>query len=164
MGKPIRIHIRWMVRADMPEVQGIENAAYEYPWTEEDFLRVLRQRNCIGMVAEHTERINRILGYMIYELSSDRLQILNFAVSKDHRRCSIGQQMIAKLEGKLTVHRRNRITCEIRESNLDALNFFKTKGFRAIKVLRDFYQEWTTEDAYLMEYRMPADVLAGARA
>ena len=52
-----RVHIRWMIRRDMPEVLAIEHASFEYPWCEEEFLRVLRQRNCIGMVAEHGERI-----------------------------------------------------------------------------------------------------------
>ena len=48
----VRVHIRWMIRRDMPEVLDIENQAFEFPWTEEDFIRCLRQRNCIGMVAE----------------------------------------------------------------------------------------------------------------
>ena len=43
-----RVHIRWMIRRDMPEVLAIEHASFEYPWCEEEFLRVLRQRNCIG--------------------------------------------------------------------------------------------------------------------
>src|SRR5690348_2779098 len=45
------VHIRWMIRRDMPEVMRTERASFEYSWTEDDFLRCLRQRNCIGMVA-----------------------------------------------------------------------------------------------------------------
>ena len=48
--------------------------------------------------------------------------------------------------------RRNRILLEIRETNLDAQLFFRDSGFRAISVLRDFYDD-TTEDAYLMQFR-----------
>ena len=47
----IRVHIRWMIRRDMPEVLQTEQESFEHSWTEEDFLRCLRQRNCIGMVA-----------------------------------------------------------------------------------------------------------------
>ena len=48
--------IRWMIRRDMPEVLDIEQQSFEFAWTEEDFLCCLRQRNCIGMVAERQER------------------------------------------------------------------------------------------------------------
>src|SRR3954451_20269262 len=58
----VRVHIRWMIRRDMPEVLAIEHAGFEYPWCEEECLRVLRQRNCIGMVAEYGERV---VGFMI---------------------------------------------------------------------------------------------------
>ena len=52
-----RVHIRWMIRRDMPEVLQTEQLSFEYAWNEEDFLRCLRQRNCIGMVAEHGEKV-----------------------------------------------------------------------------------------------------------
>ena len=48
------VQIRWMIRRDMPEVLDIERLSFEFAWTEEDFLCCLRQRNCIGMVAERT--------------------------------------------------------------------------------------------------------------
>ena len=74
----VSVQIRWMIRRDMPEVLKIEHESFEFNWTEEDFLACLRQRNCIGMVAEHD---NRVVGFMIYELHKTRLHILNFAVA-----------------------------------------------------------------------------------
>ena len=41
----------------MPEVLKIEHESFEFNWTEEDFLACLRQRNCIGMVAEHENHV-----------------------------------------------------------------------------------------------------------
>ncbi|MEK6238743.1 MAG: ribosomal-protein-alanine N-acetyltransferase RimI, partial [Planctomycetales bacterium] len=55
--RELRVHIRWMIRRDMPEVLAIENSSFEFPWSEEDFLRSLQQRNCIGMVAEWEDSI-----------------------------------------------------------------------------------------------------------
>ena len=94
-----RVHIRWMIRRDMPEVLAIEHASFEYPWCEEEFLRVLRQRNCIGMVAEYGERI---VGFMIYELHRNKIHVLDFATHPEFRRRGVGRQMIAKLVGKLS--------------------------------------------------------------
>ena len=146
---PVCVHIRWMIRRDMPSVLAIEQNCFEFAWTEEDFIRCLRQRNCIGMVAEMDDQI---VGFMIYELHKNRLHILNFAVHSDHRRNGVGNAMCSKLFGKLSHERRNRIMLEVRETNLEAQLFFKNLGFRAISVLRDFYDD-TVEDAYLMQYR-----------
>ena len=203
----VRVHIRWMIRRDMADVLAIENASFEFPWLEDDFIRCLRQRNCIGMVAESepdgrmvlphprngspgaeaptasrasgsepdgrmvlprpgfsdaetivsgstrpSGRENRIVGFMVYELNKNRIHILNFAVAPDVRRFNIGTQMLDKLVAKLSTSRRNRVILEVRETNLDAQIFFRENGFRAVSVLRDYYQD-TTEDAYLMQYR-----------
>ncbi len=60
--------------------------------------------------------------------------------------------MIEKLLGKLSSQRRVRITLEVRETNLPAQLFFKTAGFRAVTVLRAYYED-SPEDAYLMQFR-----------
>ncbi|HUT89398.1 MAG TPA: ribosomal protein S18-alanine N-acetyltransferase [Thermoguttaceae bacterium] len=145
----LRVHIRWMIRRDMPEVLGIEAESFEFPWLEEDFIRCLRQRNCIGMVAE---RDDRVVGFMIYELAKNRIQVLNLATAAESRRRGIGTQMIGKLIGKLSAQRRTRVTLEVRETNLPAQLFFRDNGFRAVSVLRDYYED-TPEDAYVMQHR-----------
>ncbi|RUL89732.1 ribosomal protein S18-alanine N-acetyltransferase [Tautonia sociabilis] len=147
----VRVHIRWMIRRDMPEVLAIEHASYEFPWCEEEFLRVLRQRNCIGMVAECGERV---VGFMIYELHKTRLQVLNLAVSPEFRRMGVGRQMVAKLVGKLSSHRRTRISMTIRETNLSGQLYFRALDFRATEVLREYYED-TGEDAYVLQYVLP---------
>ena len=149
----VRVHIRWMIRRDMPEVLAMEDEGFEFPWLEDDFIRCLRQRNCIGMVAEYEDRV---VGFMIYELHKNRIHVLNFAVAADYRHCGVGSQMIAKLIAKLSAQRRNRIMLEVRETNLDAQLFFRDNGFRAVSVLRSYYSD-TPEDAYLMQYRYRAD-------
>src|SRR6202022_2600936 len=148
-----RVHIRWMIRRDMPEVLQTEQQSFEFAWTEEDFLRCLRQRNCIGMVAEQGEKV---VGFMIYELHKSKLHILNFAVSPACRRGGVGGQMVAKLISKLSNHRRTRITLEVRETNLAAQLFFRSQGFRAVRVLRAYYED-TGEDAFVMQYRFADD-------
>ena len=149
----VRVHIRWMIRRDMPEVLQTEQLSFEFAWTEEDFLRCLRQRNCIGMVAEQGEKV---VGFMIYELHKAKLHILNFAVSPGFRRYGIGAQMVAKLISKLSSHRRTRITLEVRETNLGAQLFFQKQGFKALRVLRSYYED-TGEDAFLMQYKIAED-------
>lgn len=144
--------VRWMIRKDMSDVLAIENEAFEFPWFEEDFIRCLRQRNCIGMVATFGARL---VGFMVYELHKTRLHIMNFAVASEFRRRGVGRQMVTKLVWKLSPQRRTRLTLEIRESNLDAQLFFRSQGFRATMVMRGFYED-SDEDAYLFSFKAPA--------
>ncbi len=146
----VDVQIRWMIRRDMPEVLDIELQSFEFPWTEEDFLCCLRQRNCIGMVAERQERI---VGFMIYELLKQQLHVLNFAVAPSARRQAIGAQMMDKLVHKLSQQRRHEIILEVRESNLPAQLFFRDQGLSACSVFRGYYDD-TEEDAYQMRYQL----------
>ena len=146
----LKVQIRWLIRRDMPEVLEIERNSFEFSWSEEDFLCCLRQRNCIGMVAE---RGQHIVGFMIYELHKSKLHILNFSVDQESRHQGIGKQMIDKLVDKLSQQRRKEILLEIRETNLSAQLFFKAQRFRAVRVLRDHYDD-TSESAYLMCYQL----------
>jgi ribosomal-protein-alanine N-acetyltransferase len=148
-----QVHIRWVIRGDAPAVLNIEAASFENPWSEDELIRTLRRREVIGMVAELADEV---VGVMIYELHKNRLHLINFAVAPTARRQGIGSTMIEKLVSKLSHDRRNRIMLEVRESNLAALLFFKSQGFRAIKILRDYYDD-ATEDAYLMQYRHVGD-------
>lgn len=150
----IRVHIRSMIRRDMPEILAIDAESFEHPWTEEDFIRCQHQRNCNCAVAEYEEQV---VGYMLYEVHKARIHVLNFAVSPACRRRGVGAQMVGKLLSKLTPNGRRRIRLEISGANLEAQLFFQTHGFRAVRVLHGHYGQRSDEDAYVLEYRLPKD-------
>jgi ribosomal-protein-alanine N-acetyltransferase len=160
---PLPVTIRWLIHDDMPEVLSIEAAAFgRHAWPEEDFCRVLRQRNVIGMVGETNEglegfdagsaEVSIVAGFMLYELHRTRLHLLNFAVDPNYRRRGVGRQMLEKLTGKLCRERRTRLTLEVRETNLDAQLFFRACKLRAVKTLRCWWRD-TDEDAYVFQAR-----------
>lgn len=150
----LHIHIRWMIERDMPGVLQTEQLSFEFQWQEEDFRRYLQQSVCVGMIAEHGETV---VGFMLYELHKAKIHFLNFAVHPKWRRQGVGTQMVTKVVSKLFSHRRHRLTLELRETNLAAQLFFCKQGFRATRVLRNFYEDNTGEDAILMEYHLPAE-------
>jgi ribosomal-protein-alanine N-acetyltransferase len=59
--------------------------------------------------------------------------------------------MLRRLAAKLSQQRRDRILLEVRETNLPAQLFFRANGFRAISLLREYYED-SPEDAYLMQF------------
>jgi [ribosomal protein S18]-alanine N-acetyltransferase len=154
------VHIRWMIRRDFAEVMAIENASFAFPMAEEEMLHLLRQRNCIGMVAEAGYRV---VGHMVYSLYKTHIEVLDFAVDPAYRRQGVGHRMVGKLVGKLSSHRRTHIDVLVRESDLDGQLFFKIQGFKAIHVDRGCFLD-TGEDAYLFSYDFLKDCEAGGQA
>lgn len=137
--------VRWMIRKDHREVVNIDELSHELGWAEEDFVRLLRERNIIGMVAERGEQI---VGFMLYALHPNRLEVLRFAVHPDLRFQGIGSRMVGKLIGKLAPQRRNKILLDVDERCLGEQLFLKRRGFRAVDVLScgEF-------DTYRFEYK-----------
>jgi [ribosomal protein S18]-alanine N-acetyltransferase len=150
-------YIRMLLRRDMQEVLEIERLSFGFPWSDEDFLRVLNMGAVNACVYEAPHRGREtfppLYGYMIYELHEKRLHLLNFAVHPEFRSLGVGRAMVDRLLGKLNQQRRNRITLEVRERNLDAQLFFSLMGFRAVTVLRSWYAD-SDEDAYLFQFRL----------
>lgn len=149
---PVRVHIRWLIKRDLPEILAIEAASFAIPWVEEDFTKALRGRNVIGMACELGEQI---VGYMIYELHTKKLNVLKLAVDPTLLRRSIGAQLIAKLLSKLSNARRDHLTITVRETNLAAQLFLKKQGFKAQKIVRRFYDD-TREDGIPFVYALPS--------
>lgn len=145
-----RPHVRWMIMRDIPEVLDIAHEVFEYPLSKQQLIKTLRERNTIGMVAEVNDYVR---GYMIYELLRTRLDILSFAVAREHWRQGIGRAMVEKLINKLCPERRKKLVCHIRDSNYPAQMFFCKMGFRAVKIERNFY-DGCEDDAYRFEYRI----------
>jgi ribosomal-protein-alanine N-acetyltransferase len=143
------IHIRWCICRDLPKVLDIERWSFEFPWSEDDFVRCLRGRNAICQVAERDERI---VGFVVYELHKTRLEILNLAVDPLARREGVGTAILNKLKGKLSAQRRTRIFADVRESNLEAQRFFRESGFVAAEIVRDPF-DCCDEDAYRFVFR-----------
>jgi ribosomal-protein-alanine N-acetyltransferase len=143
----IGIHVRWMIRQDIPEVLAVESAC-PHPWGEQDLLTTLWRREVIGMVAE---REDRVLGFMVYALRRTSLDLLRFAVHPDYRRRQVGSEMLHRMGSKLSSHRRNCILTVVRESDLGLQLFLKYHGFKAVRVLRRYFGD---EDGYRMVFSL----------
>jgi ribosomal-protein-alanine N-acetyltransferase len=140
--------IRWGIKRDLDEVLTIENECFEYPWSDDDFSKVLRRRNCIIRVAEVAECV---AAYAIYELNPRNLRLLNFAVRADLQRKGIGSELLANIKSKLSQSRRPVLVADVRETNLGAQLFFRSQGFKATAIVASPYRD-NNEDAYEFRY------------
>jgi len=144
--------IRWMIRRDVKECVAIERCSFPVPWSEDEFIRTLRRRNCIGMVAEVDDLV---VGYMVYDLQAGSIEVINLAVHPAYRLAGVGTAMLDKVKSKLTFQRRRRVVCRVCEDNLPAHLWLRKNGFRAIGVDRAFYDQSSgcpDGDAYRFEF------------
>ena len=142
----VRVHIRWMIRRDMPEVLQTEQESFEY--------RLDRGRlpalPAPAQLHRHGGRAGRE-GRRLHDLRAAQEQAAHPQLRRPPALpapAASAPQMVAKLISKLSSHRRTRITLEVRETNLAAQLFFRTQGFKAVRVLRTFYED-SGEDAFL---------------
>lgn len=129
------IHIRWMIRRDLGEVRQIELEKQTNCWTDDEILLALRQRNCIGMVAEKEEKV---VGFIIYELHKRHLFISNFGFNGE---TEVIDSLINKLKSKLSTHRRVKLETVVSEYDLQAQLHLKRHGFTANKVFFGYFDE-----------------------
>ena len=84
-----------------------------------------------------------IVGYIISWVA-DNTEILNFGVLKEYQKKGIGSLLfdeVLKISEGI-------ISLEVRESNINAINFYQNRGFKAVRVRKNYYSNG--EDAYLM--------------
>lgn len=152
MDYPMLVHVRWMIRRDIPEVMAIMGSL-PHRIDAAELEALLRQQNAIGMIAEHG---GRVAGWMAYTLHRGKIELEWLAVHPDCRGLGVGSQLMAKLEGKLSPGRRTRIEVWARESDLAGLAWLRRMGFLAGRdAIHGGYFEDTGEDAYRMVYRLP---------
>lgn len=140
---------RFLIKSDIPKVLDISTRCFKNPWGKKDFLETLKTQNIIPLVYIEKEEI---IGYLIHEIHKDCFRLLNLAIHPNYQRKKIGTFMISELKKKLTLSR-CKIILEVAETNMDATLFFRSQGFLAKKLLRNYFEE-TREDAYLFEYKV----------
>lgn len=150
-----RVHIRWQVRRDVPDILAIEAASFAAAWDEDTLLRACRQRHTIAMVADLGDLV---VAYMVYELHRGRYHLIRLAVDPGFRRQGVGRRMVAKMVGKLGPQR-PRLAIHVREGNLTGQQFLRSVGLRAERVLREHFAD-TGEDAYAMGLDIGKEVMS----
>jgi ribosomal-protein-alanine N-acetyltransferase len=89
------------------------------------------------------ENENEIVGYIIFWVS-DNTSILNFGVKKECRKEGIGSMLF----DEVLKEQEGIISLEVRISNLNAINFYKNRNFKEVRVRKNYYSNG--EDAILM--------------
>jgi ribosomal-protein-alanine N-acetyltransferase len=127
--RELKVKVRWMLVA--LEAEPVARFA---ELSKEDIESAVKQPDKVAMVAEAGPE-GRVVGFLLYQNHRGSIEILNVAVHDNVRRRGVATQLIDRLKAKLGP-KRDRITLEISEQNLEGQLFFKANGFLATKVIR----------------------------
>ena len=108
--------IRWMIDDDFEKVADIDFDCFEKFWSKDDWAKVLRKRNFVGMVGEHR---SEIIGAVLYSLDHDSLTLHRIMVAPHYRRNGVGLSMVNKLTFK-----KQHFLVHVPESDVSVQRFF----------------------------------------
>jgi ribosomal-protein-alanine N-acetyltransferase len=156
------VTIRPLESRDVEAILAIQAVCPEIAqWTAWDYDRVARgemagwvatESSDLGVdgAAEVTgEGAAEVAGFLVARRLSTELEILNFAVESEWRRCGIGAKLLGEvLQWAQTFHA-TRAILEVRASNLVALRFYERYKFEVVG-RRPRYYTAPVEDALLL--------------
>ena len=82
---------------------------------------------------------DKIIGFLLYSLIYDRIEIEQFEVVFDKRKKGIGEKLLKYLIEKYENTNINNITLEVKENNIAAINLYKKYGFKIISIREKYY-------------------------
>lgn len=135
-----------MTLADLDEVMAIERSSYSYPWSARFFRQEFEVAWARSLLAE---KDGTIVGYVLFWLLPDVVDIHNLAVRREYRRRGIGRLLLQQVIVEALRRAPARVTLEVRKSNLTAQKLYESAGFVSTGVRKGYYSD-DGEDALAM--------------
>jgi len=140
--------------ADLEALLAIEQRSFSHPWTPRHFRQALASPEQVltlvlraGFGADEEGR--GIRAYCVVETVVDEMHIHDLAVHPDHRRKGLGRRLLGLVLGIAARRGAETAFLEVRQSNWPALALYRSMGFEALSVRRDYYQR-PQEDALVL--------------
>ncbi|MCX6565146.1 MAG: ribosomal protein S18-alanine N-acetyltransferase [Candidatus Aminicenantes bacterium] len=143
------IRLRRMSLRDLPEVLKIERLSFSNPWLSSTFEGEIQNIGLSNPIVATDETTDRILGYLIYWIIRDEVQINNIAVHPDYRRRRIAEDMLRGMLDILEEQGIQFISLEVRAGNIAARTLYDKLGFKPIGLRKEYYSN-PAEDAVVM--------------
>ena len=131
---------------DLQKIAEMEREIFPDAWSEASLADTQKQKSTVMITAKKDQEL---IGYLIASLVPEEGEILRIAVKKEFRRQGVAGHMILELENVCEETDVHKLMLEVRESNQDAISFYKEKGFTEDGLRKDYYTD-PAEDAVLM--------------
>ena len=152
--------VRSLAQEDLDDVLAIERASFADPWSEDLFAQELGREDRIWLVAEDG---TGVVGYAGVMITGSEADLMDIAVARERRRRGIARSLLWGVARKAAERGVQRLTLEVRPSNVEALGLYSSCGFDQVGRRAGYYPE-TREDALIWRSRPLAPVLAAMDA
>lgn len=147
------ITVRTATPEDINDIYDISCECFNHPWSADMLLQEIRKDRSVVVVSECD---GVIIGYASMAVMFDEGHITLVAVRASHRKMGAASRMLDEIirqseRFKLCMH-----TLEVRISNTDAINLYKSKGFAIVGARANYYND-TNEDALIMSIYYEAE-------
>ena len=106
---------------------------FNYKLTEKEF-----STNPYLKIITYVEK-DKIIGFLLYSLIYDRIEIEQFEVITKERGRGIGDKLLNYLIEKYKDSDIKNITLEVKEDNIVAINLYKKYGFKKVSTREKYY-------------------------
>jgi ribosomal-protein-alanine N-acetyltransferase len=150
MGNPYQI--RRATPADVPPLVLVERACFSDPWSASGIDETIQSETNFVLVAESGAEL---VGHIMGRTSGEEGEILNLAVLPAHRRKGLARRLLVEAVAVMRGVAVKDAYLEVRESNLAAIQLYRSYGFRPVG-LRPGYYRSPLEDALVLRAPLPA--------
>lgn len=122
-------------------ISELHREDFSRPWSEEEFLSLIRQNTVFGHVVRETSRKpSATVGFVLARLAAGEAEILTVAVSRAHRRQGLGRQLMDAVLRDLHRHRAETLFLEVDEINASAIALYRKLGFQEVGKRPGYYE------------------------
>lgn len=152
--------VRPMKMDDLQAILKIEQASFSTPWSLQAFMAELKDNEYARYLC--LELDGQVIGYMGLWFILDEGHITNVAIAPDYRGKHWGEYLMRSMMDRMAEQGMERMTLEVRTSNVSAQSLYKKLGFTTAGVRKGYYAD-TQEDALIMWMELGMEVNAGDR-
>lgn len=139
--------LRPAVTEDVPALAELEKSSFSDPWSERllaETMESVYDEVWVLALADGT-----LAGYLNARFLGDEGELMRIAVRPDLRGFGYSRKLMERLVKSAGEKGAKDLTLEVRAGNAPALNLYKSWGFQAEAVRKDYYRN-PREDAVIM--------------
>ena len=127
---------------DAQRLADIHAASFHRGWSEEEFDRMLVERNTLV----HVLRMgSRVIGFAISRIGADEAEILSIAVDGNHRGRGLSRNLLLTHLGHLAGRGVRSVFLEVEENNRPARRLYERTGFVIVGRRERYYRQASGE-------------------
>jgi ribosomal-protein-alanine N-acetyltransferase len=133
----------------LSDIIKIEKLSFNHPWSEMHFKKDIRKKDFSinWVMLEDGKTIGYIFGWLV----ENEYHLNNIAVHPNHRRKGIAAKLLLKLINSVKIKNAKKLFLEVRADNFPAKKLYKSFGFTAMGLRKNYYDKGNDAILYNLE-------------